>query len=707
MTAMKANSGWEYRVVVGPVIRANGAVLLLASLLAAASGELPNLAPQVRSMSPLGGRAGETVEVEASGQWLANTQSVAFVRPDIRAELISSEFASVKLKISIGPRVPTGLHDYRLRTTHGTFVGVFHVASLPAIGERESNNDTSQAQNIALPAIIHGIVTARDYDLFRFHARQGETLVFDVLARRAGSGLDATLAVLDERGNELDFNDDFYIHKDPHLAFTAPRSGDYFVRVSGSEEGGSPSSPYRLIAGAVPHMLRALPAGARRGSSTELNIAGLNLDRVDRLVLGDGLGEGKVVHARQNSLAVRLEVPASVAPGPHALRAFAGGVEAPLPLTVLVSDFEEALALPARSRAQPQPVRIPAAVSGVLEQRRTAHFYTFEVKSGDRLVFEVDAMKLGYLVDPVVGIYTLNGELLASDDDRLQQNGDEPPNLDPYLVYQFDKAGQYLAMIRDLAQRGDQNYLYRLAIYPAKPDFDVRALTPAITLYRGQTVLLPVRVRRHGGWETPVDVWLENLPPGVTTDKRVAEPKPTIVKDNCALDRRLDGTNVDLPLHVSASASPGSYSLRVRARGEYSGRAVEHSAEILYKWESVGKVTGAIADQTLVATVTEFPPVILEVPGTFTITPGKPARVRVRVTRFDGAKTPLTIEPEAPVDGLRFENNVLAAGAEQVELRIIASELVKPGAFRLRAGPALSQNIAFKLPSQSEEEDPE
>lgn len=686
-------------------LKAGGALLLLASLQAAAA-ELPDIAPQVRSMSPLGGRAGETLEVKVSGKWLGNTLDVTFARPDIRAELLVSEYDSVKLKISIGARVPTGLHDYRLRTKHGSFVGVFHVASLTAAGEKESNDDISHAQIIALPAIIHGIVTPRDYDLFRFHARQGETLVFDVLARRAGSDLDAALAVLDERGKELDFIDDFYIHKDPHLAFTAPRSGDYFVQVSGSQEGGSQESSYRLIAGAVPHMLRVLPAGARRGSSTELRIAGVNLDRVERVVLGDGLGEGKVVHATPNSLTVRLEAPASVAPGPYPLRAFAGGVEAPLPLTVLISDLAEDVATPARTRAQPQPVRIPAAISGVLEQRRTAHFFAFEVKEGDRLVFEVDAMKLGYLVDPVLAIYSPDGELLASDDDRLQQNGDEPPNLDPYLVHRFDKAGRYLAMIRDLAQRGDPNYLYRLAIYPAKPDFDVKALKPAVSLYRGQTVLFPVRVRRHGGWETPVEVWLENLPPGVTTDKRIAEPKPTIVKDNCALDRRLDGTNVDLPLHVSAGAAPGSYSLLLWARGEHDGRAVEHSAEILYKWESVGRVTGAIADQTLVATVTEFPAVILDVPSTFEIIPGKPARVPVRVTRFDGAKSSLSIEPESPVDGLKFENNVLAPGVEQLELRVIASGRVKPGAFRLRAGPALSQSIAFKLQSQKEE-DPE
>src|SRR4030095_769633 len=105
--AMKAKSGWEQRIVVHRVLTANGVLLLLASLLTAASREMPTLAPQVRSMSPLGGRAGETVEVQVSGQWLANTQSVAFVRPDIRAELVSSEFAGGELQMSIGPRVPT------------------------------------------------------------------------------------------------------------------------------------------------------------------------------------------------------------------------------------------------------------------------------------------------------------------------------------------------------------------------------------------------------------------------------------------------------------------------------------------------------------------------------------------------------------------------------------------------------------------------
>src|SRR5688500_7575950 len=112
---MKANPTCRQKIVVS-VIGAGGALLLLASLLQAADRELPDLAPKVASMAPLGGRAGETLEVHVSGKWLDNTLGVAFARPDIRAELLSSEFDSVKLKISVGARVPTGLHDYRLRT---------------------------------------------------------------------------------------------------------------------------------------------------------------------------------------------------------------------------------------------------------------------------------------------------------------------------------------------------------------------------------------------------------------------------------------------------------------------------------------------------------------------------------------------------------------------------------------------------------------
>ena len=684
----------------------------LVLLAAGARGDanLPELGPQVISVFPLGARQGETLEVQILGRNLNDTRELTFARPDIQAQLLSSDFFSVKARISVGANVPVGLHDYRLRTPSGTHVGVFHVGSLPRLNEVEPNNDLKHAQSVTLPVMIDGVVDSDDYDVFRFHAEAGQTLIFDVMATRAGSRLDSTITILDERGAEMDFVDDYYIHKDPYLSFPVKKTGDYFVRIAAATEpiatlfDGSRYSSYRLVAGAVPHMLHVLPAGVRRGETSEFKISGLNLEKVDRVVLGESLAEGKVVSATADSLTVRMPVPPAVAPGRYPLRAFAGSLEAPLQIQLVVSDLEEKLATPARSRERPQSIHFPVALSGVFDQPKARDFFAFDVRAGERLVFDVDSMKLGFLDDPLVALYTTDGKLLASHDDRLQQNGDEPPNLDSYLIYTFEKAGRYVAMIRDCAERGNPNYVYRLAIYPAHADFDLKSLTPELTLFRGRTVPLPVRVRRFGGWSTPVEVWAENLPAGVTTDKMTAAPKDTIVKDNCALDRQLDGTNVYLPLRVAADAPAGDFTIRLHARGVMDGKVVEHTAEILYWWEHVGKVTGAVEDQKVIATVAELPAVVFEAPEAVAIAPGKVTRLQFLVRRYDDGKSTLRIEPDAPIEGVKFENNELPPGKPNAELKLTATGSFKPGWFKLRAGSSVSPPIELKLQTSQEDE---
>src|SRR6266481_5734300 len=344
---------------------------------------LPDLGPMVISVFPLGARQGETLDVKILGRNLNDTRDITFARPDIQAQVLSSDFFSVKARISVGPKVAVGLHDYRLRTPGGTHVGVFHVGSLPRLNEVEPNNDLNHAQRVTLPAMIDGVIENDDYDVFRFHADAGQTLIFDVMATRAGSRLDSTITILDERGAELDFIDDYYIHKDPYLSFAVKKTGDYFVRIAAATEpiatllDGSRYSSYRLVAGPVPHMLHVLPAGARRGAANELKIAGLNLKNIDRVTLGDSLAEGKVVAATAESLTVRMTVPATVPQGRYPLRAFAGSFEAPLQIQIVVSDLEEKLATPARSRENPQNITIPAAFSGVFDTKKARDFFAF------------------------------------------------------------------------------------------------------------------------------------------------------------------------------------------------------------------------------------------------------------------------------------------------------------------------------------------
>src|ERR1044071_5084079 len=87
----------------------------------AAEAPLPDLAPSVRSVFPLGARAGETLEVSFLGRRLNDLAGISFARKDIQCSVISSDDFAVKARVSVGADVPAGLHDYRVQTKHGTY----------------------------------------------------------------------------------------------------------------------------------------------------------------------------------------------------------------------------------------------------------------------------------------------------------------------------------------------------------------------------------------------------------------------------------------------------------------------------------------------------------------------------------------------------------------------------------------------------------
>ncbi len=663
-------------------------VILLIALAMAAAGEtpLPEVAPMVGSVMPAGAQRGASVEVEIRGRNLSEATELRFARQDIQGEIISSGFYEIRARVKVGESVPLGIHDYRLRTPRGSHVGVFHVGSLPQQAEAEPNDDLAKAQAVSTPSLIDGFLEAEEYDFFRFHAQAGQTVILDLVATRTASPLDATLAILDQRGNELDYSDDYYMFKDPHLTFTAKQAGEYFVSVMGRRAftfRGPTSGSYRLVIGEVPVMRKVLPVGARRGHTAEFELNGVNLANVSKIVLGDSLAMGEVLEASHDQLRFRMSVPAELTPGRYFLHAHADSIESPLPLPIMVADLPEQLSSSARSRSHPQHVDLPVAINGILERRKAAHFFSFDVAAGRRVAFRVDSMQLGFLLDPALFVYDLEGHQLAYQDEPAPNNSKEMPNLDPYLVHEFEKAGRYVVMIRDSAVRGHPDYVYRLLIEPVEPDFTLHALTPSPTLFRGKTNDLVVRVKRLGGWDTPVEVWVENPPPGMEAEKGIAEPENTPYKGTCAEDMWTDGTNVGLRLKVASDAPGGFHPIRVRARGEVAGKVVERSAEILFRWGAVGTISGPTTEQRLLAAVTDLPPVILETPESFSVTAGKGGRLKVIATRYAEPEAPLVLEPESLPSGVTLSNNVIPSGTPRADLILNVSETAEPGTYPL------------------------
>ncbi|MCX6609643.1 MAG: pre-peptidase C-terminal domain-containing protein [Acidobacteria bacterium] len=641
--------------------------------------KIPPIWPQIQGTFPHGGQRGTSVTVTLSGRNLQGAKEIVFGSGKLRGEIVKAEAYRVVAKISLAADTEPGRHDFRLLCGHGSAIGYFDVNTLAERSEKEPNDSREKAEGLVFPALVNGILKAGDYDYFRFEAKAGERLTFDVLATRNGANTDAVIGVLDAKGEELAYSDDYYGFKDPHVVFLAPKDGAYFLRVYGSSEAGSDVSDYRLVAGRMPHVDLTMPAGGRQGETVELELRGVNLDGVKRVTLGDGLAEGDVLRTSGSRARVRIVVPKGLRLGEHRLHV--DGATMPVPF--VVSQYREVDVSDgsARNRRDPKPVDLPVVANGVLDRAKATDFFVFRVEEAKTVVLDVEGMQLGYLTDPMVVLYDEAGKRLAYQDDPTTNTGKEPANLDPHLVFRLPKAGRYVAAVRDAQFRGDPSFLYRLTIKEAKPDFSVKVVGTDDTLYRGRDNVVLVRVRRLEGWTAPVEVWAENLPAGVTVQPVVAEPKNTPYTGTCGETHYLDGTNVEVSFRVAGDAPLALGQVRFMGRGVMDGETVVRTGKARYFRNRV-RFIGDAEEEALRVTVADAPGVVLAVPETMRLDARGATKFTAIVTRLDAGKDALELTLEAAAEGLTLETKPVAVADTRAEVLVRATEKA-PGEFVL------------------------
>jgi hypothetical protein len=183
--------------------------------------------PFVKSLFPLGGRAGEPLVAAVDGWNLKDR----------------------KLALDTGPGEPIRASG-RL---------AYAVGDLPEFLEAETNDDLKSAQKVQWPAILNGrIAKAGDEDWFQFTA-SGQ-LVVEIQARRLLSPMDSLVQLRDATGKTIAWNDDFERkdgdlrpdmgsithHADSYLRTTLPAEGVYYVRVVDAQNQGGEGHAYRL-----------------------------------------------------------------------------------------------------------------------------------------------------------------------------------------------------------------------------------------------------------------------------------------------------------------------------------------------------------------------------------------------------------------------------------------------------------------------------
>jgi len=184
--------------------------------------------PYVEHAFPLGGQRGHDIGILLSGP---NIDSAA------------------KLTLHLDPSASLGQQEIRISTAKGLSSPFrFDVSDLPDFNEQEPNSALDQADAITLPVAINGkLQTENDYDAFKFHGQKDETYIFEVLASRFGSGLDALLTLTDDRGKVLQRNDDSS-GEDARIEFKFLESADYILIIEDLLQRGGDNFSYRITA---------------------------------------------------------------------------------------------------------------------------------------------------------------------------------------------------------------------------------------------------------------------------------------------------------------------------------------------------------------------------------------------------------------------------------------------------------------------------
>ncbi len=667
---------WSMLVVVSTMV----------GILGTARGELPSI--RFDRIHPLGATAGTSVEVEVAGRDVEDVQSLWFDQPGLKAELVKPG----RFKITSAADIPEGTYDVRLVGRFGVSnPRVFAVGrDLIDVLEVEPNNTAAQAQAISVNAAVYGMSDGNGQDLFRFPAKKGERITIDCQAQKLDSALDATL-ILSAAGGQILATSGDYRGRDPFIDFAVPDDGEYSIVVHDlSYRGGF---PYRLIVTNRPQVENVFPRAVESGKSVELTALGRNLKTgvFSPATSGDlPLEEFRFSFTMPTGLAdtgryVFIEHPTDHSVLPTAATCTLDGCQVRVPVGSGALNVVPLVASPStvtlevepnNEKSQPQPISLPAMVSGRFDQPRDADWFSFEVSENGPYVCEVYSERIAGGADPyLVVIDEKDNTVVELDDYGHRINAFDGHLRDPYGTANLQAKQQYRVLVQDRYGRGGPRFQYVLAIRKPVPDFHVAAIHsenpgPAGTnLRRGGAVFLDLVVHQQDGFNMPITVTAEGLPPGVHA--------ASIVVNN--------NNRGVFVLWADADAPEGNAPIRLFAAGTQDGKSLRREVRPTTRVWPEANISSSQPMRDLVISVRETAPYGLKiVPDRITVESGKKAELKLVATRlWPEFKEKITVIPLGFPGNFNFGSFDVAAGQAEASLSIDVQANTRPGEYTL------------------------
>jgi hypothetical protein len=470
-----------------------------------------------RVASRAGGKDAPTFTVEDEKTIVELRQKLAN-RPNRPANPAIAETTTVQLTLAAdaGP----GIHELRLRGPNGLSNPLaFIIGQLPEFTEPvvtatmntvpRVNRDTEPRTTarpkpadlaITLPTIVNGQILPGEVDRYRFAAKKGQRLtlvtnarsLIPYLADAVPGWFQATLALYDDKGRELAYDDDFRFSPDPVLSVVVPADGDYVVEIKDAIYRGREDFVYRIAIGELPFVTGIFPLGCPATKVTTFELRGWNLPAATATLDTSDKAAGVLL----------ISVPSN---------------------GYLSNSVRFALdALPESTETEPndgaaaaQSLALPMIVNGRIDRPGDQDVYRFDGHAGEQIVAEVVARRLNSPLDSTLTLTDAGGHTLAFNDD----NDDKGAGLlthqaDSRISFKLPADGVYYVRIADAQHQGGPDFGYRLRVGAPRPDFELRTVPSTINARAGTAVPITVYALRHDGFSGEIQLALRNPPAG-------------------------------------------------------------------------------------------------------------------------------------------------------------------------------------------------
>jgi Bacterial pre-peptidase C-terminal domain len=678
-------TGTEKIMLARPASAAFVALIAGALLTAPARADLPSV--RLDRLTPLGGAAGTTVDVQVAGAEMEEVKSLLFDHPGLKATFVKDR----QFRVTIAPDVPPGTYDVRLVGRFGVsnprLFSVTH--GLTDVAEKEPNDDAKTAQVVPVNAAINGMSDGNREDFFRFTGKKGQRIVIECQAQKLDSALDANLAVSTAAGKLLASNSDYH-GRDPLIDFLVPEDGDYVVSLHDlSFRGGQ---PYRLLISDRPQVENVFPRAVQAGRSAELTVLGRNLG------VGSKPSSWRLFDLPLDETRASVTPPAEVMalgsyhfhdhPTDHSVLPTAatctlrgwqpqvkvGAETVNLPPLLVVDTPVTLEAEPNDDQEKAQRLTLPAVVSGRFDRQRDADWYEFEPTEAGAYSFDVYCERIAGQADPYLVVVDDRGNRMTElDDFGHRMNAFDGHLRDPSGQVNLTAKKRYRVLVQDRYRRGGTRYQYVLHVRKATPDFFVAVIHsqnpgPAgLTVRRGGAMHLDVIIHQQGGFNGPITLTAEGLPPGL-------HAAPTTIANN---------SRGNFVLWADETATEWTGTVNLFATATVGDRTIRREVRPYTRvWNQANQNSSRPTRELAVAIRDSAPFALHFEPERMEVQAGKKVEVKLKLQRrWPDFKGKMSVLPLALPGNIRLGNTEIGAGKDEVTLTLNVQPGTRPGTY--------------------------